>query len=124
MVAFYDNQPAKFASVGNGSVLYRFNIEEIDAPTQEGEAPRKQWRCEEVTVWESVSKKKVVTAVINEHWDTNHEQKLVNEYNSVALGVITGAEAEVVTAAYASFLGERKALKASVEADCDEAGIL
>lgn len=122
MVAIYDNQPSKFQDVKNGSILYRFNIQQVSAPSQDG-AARTQWQCEEVTVWAEVTKKKVVTAVINEHWDTNHEQKLVNEYNSVTLGVITGAEATAVTQAYTSFLSERKTLKASVEADCDEAGI-
>jgi len=53
----------------------------------------------------------------------SHEQKLVNEYNSVSLGVITGEEAETVKAAYLAFLAERRTLKAAVEADCDEQGL-
>ena len=125
MTAFYDNQPSKFESVGNGSIVYRYNITEVEAPAQEeGGAARTQWRCEEVTVWEEVTKKKVVAAVITDKWEANHEQKLVNEYNSVTLGVITGSEAAAVTATYTAFLSERRTLKAAVEADCDEAGIL
>lgn len=125
MVAFYDNRPSKFENVGNVSIVYRYNIEEVEAPaTQEGEPARTQWRCEEVTVWSEVTKKKVVAAVISGKWELNHEQKLANEYNSVALGVITGDEAAAVTAAYTAFLSDRKALKAAVEADCDEEGIL
>lgn len=124
MKAYYDNQPSKFEAVGNGSIVYRYNITEVEAPaTQEGEQPRTQWECDEVTVWNPATKKKVVTAVITDRWSQSHEQKLVNEYNSVTLGVITGEEAEAVTAAYKAFLGERKELKADVEADCDEQGL-
>lgn len=124
MKAYYDNKPSKFEAVGNGSVLYRYNITEETAPVQqEGETPRTQWGCEEVVVWEQVTKNGVVAAVINDRWTANHEQKLVNEYNSVKLGVISGDEAAAVEEAYKEFLAERRTLKAAVEADCDEAGI-
>ena len=124
MKAFYDNKPSKFEAVGNGSIVYRYNIKEVEAPaTQEGKEARKQWECDEVVVWETVTKRKVVAAVIADRWEQSREQKLVNEYNSVTLGVITGEEADAVTAAYKAFLSERKTLKAAVEADCDEEGL-
>lgn len=123
MKAYYDSKPSKFEAVGNGSVLYRHDIKEEPAPAQEGEAPRTQWVCEEVTVWEPLSRRKVVATVIADRWEQSHEQKLVNEYNSVTLGVITGEEAETVKAAYSAFLTERRTLKAAVEADCDEQGL-
>lgn len=124
MKAYYDNKPSKFEAVGNGSVLYRYNITEETAPVQtEGETPRTQWVCVEVAVWEQVTKNGVVSAVINDRWTANHEQKLVNEYNSVKLGLISGDEAAAVEEAYKAFLSERRSLKAAVEADCDEAGI-
>ncbi len=125
MKAYYDSKPSKFEAVGNGSVLYRYDIKEESAPAmqQDGETPRTQWCCEEVTVWEPLSRRKVVAAVIADRWEQSHEQKLVNEYNSVTLGVITGAEAESVKAAYSAFLTERRSLKAAVEADCDERGL-
>lgn len=125
MKAYYDNKPSKFEAVGNRSILYRYDIKEetVPASQQEGEASRTQWSCEEVTVWEPLSRRKVVAAVIADRWEQSHEQKLVNEYNSVALGVITGEEAETVKAAYGAFLAERRTLKAAVEADCDEWGL-
>lgn len=67
---------------------------------------------------------KVVSAVISDRWEANHEQKLVNEYYSAVLGIIEGEEADAAIAAYKTFLVERRALKASVEADCAEAGIV
>lgn len=124
MKAYYDNQPSKFEAVGNGSVVYRYNITEVEVhATQEGEQPRTQWECDEVTVWNPLAKKKVVEAVIADRWEQSYEQKLVNEYNSVTLGVITGEHAEAVTAAYKAFLAERRTLKAAVAADCDEEGL-
>ena len=123
MVAFYDNKPSTFEAVGNGSTVYRQNIREVEAPAQEGETARTQWACDEVTVWNPLTKKKVVAAVIADRWTASHEQKLVNEYNSVTLGVITGDEATAVREAYTAFLTERKTLKAAVAADCYEAGL-
>lgn len=32
MIAFYDNQPAKLEAVGNGSYVYRFNIQKVEKP--------------------------------------------------------------------------------------------
>lgn len=124
MKAYYDNQPSKFEAVGNGSVVYRYNIEEVEAPaTQEGEQPRTQWACDEVTVWNPLTKKKVVAAVIADRWEESHELKLSNEFNSVTLGLITGEEAAAIREAYTAFLTERRMLKTAVEADCDEEGL-
>lgn len=80
--------------------------------------------CDEVIVWQRVTRNRVVSAVISDRWEANHEQKLLNEYYSAVLGIIEGAEAEAAIAAYKAFLVERRALKATVEADCDEAGIV
>ena len=30
MIAFYDNQPTKLEAVGNGSYVYRFNIQKVE----------------------------------------------------------------------------------------------
>lgn len=125
MKAYYDNQPSKFEAVGNGSVVYRYNIEEVEAPaTQEGEQPRTQWACDEVTVWNPLTKNKVVAAVIADRWEESHELKLSNEFNSVNLGLITGEEAASIRKAYTASLTERRTLKTAVEADCDEEGLL
>lgn len=125
MKAFYDIKPQKFEAVGNGSTVYRYNIVEVDAPESvEGGEPRKQWQCDEVVIWAPVTKKKVVAAVITATWEPNHEQKLVNEYNSAVLGLNEGEEAAAAREAYSAFLSARRTLKASVEADCDEAGIV
>lgn len=126
MLAFYDKKPSVLEAVGNGSYRYRYNIEEvIPEVTDENasETNRSQWKCQEVTVWLPLSSNGITEAVISDKWEHNDEQKLVNEYNAVQLGIITGEEAEERVAAYKAFLTARAALKAQVDADCEELGI-
>lgn len=129
MQAFYDKKPSVLEAVGNGSYLYRYNIEETEAPATDGNAEgeaRKQWTCKEVTVWSPVTSNKITQAVIAAEWDSDYEQKLVNEYNAAALGLYgskTSDEAKERTAAYKSFLEARATLKAQVDADCAELGV-
>lgn len=125
MQAFYDSKPAKLQAVGNGSYLYRYDIEEVavESTADKNDVQRTQWSCIEVTVWPPLSANKITGKAIAEQWDYNYEQKLINEYNAVQLGVIEGEEAETRVAAYETFLRERAALKAQIDADCAELGI-
>ena len=131
MQAFYDNQPKKLESVGNGSFRYRYNIREEEKPVQASEnsetaqeaQAQPQWVCEEVTVWAPLSANKITEKVLTERWDGNYEQKLVNEYNSAQMGLLSEEEAAARTEAYRAFLTERTALKSQVDADCAELGI-
>ena len=125
-MAIYDAKPSKYEAVGNGSFIYRWNIEEIQVPDN-SETTVSKWQCEEVTVWSTVTPNKVTEAVITSKWDNNYEQKLVNEYNAAKLGVYgstTSTEATEKEAAYTAYLNERKALKEQIDADCAELGIL
>lgn len=137
MAAFYDSKPSTLEAVGNGSYLYRWDIQEetsegnehlgtnADAKTQT--EVRTQWKCEEVTVWAPVTANKITEAVIAHKWDSNYEQKLLNEYNGAQLGVYgakTTTEAKARIVAYTAFLTERHSLKAQIDADCKELGIL
>lgn len=128
MEAFYDSKPAKLEAVGNGSYIYRWNIQEIEKPaTEESEIPAgNQWRCDEVIVWSPVTANKITEAVITSLWNANYEQKLVNEYNSAKLGLYgstSGAEAKARVQAYTDYLAERKAVKVQIDVDCAEMGI-
>ena len=125
-MAIYDAKPSKYEAVGNGSFIYRWNIEEIQVPDN-SETTVSKWQCEEVTVWPTVTPNKVTEAVLTSKWDNNYEQKLVNEYNAAKLGVYgstTSTEAKEKEAAYAAYLNERKTLKEQIDADCAELGIL
>lgn len=131
MQAFYDNQPKKLEAVGNGSYRYRYNIREEEKPVQASEnsvtaqeaQAQPQWVCEEVTVWAPLSANKITEKVLTERWDGNYEQKLVNEYNSAQMGLLSEEEAAARIEAYRAFLTERTALKSQVDADCAELGI-
>lgn len=130
MTAFYDAKPSKLEAVGNGSFLYRFNIEEVTPEVVEGEeqAERKaSWKCEEITVWGPLTSNKITEAVIGTLCPVTHEQKLVNEYNAANLGLVGGAKtsdgAKTAIARYKEFLQQRAALKTMVDEDCKELGI-
>ena len=131
MQAFYDNQPKKLEAVGDGSFRYRYNIREEEKPVQASEnsetaqevQAQPQWVCEEVTVWAPLSANKITEKVLTERWDGNYEQKLVNEYNSAQMGLLSEEEAAARIEAYRAFLTERTALKSQVDADCAELGI-
>ena len=130
--SYYDARPSKFEAVGNGSYIYRWDIQEEDAPQQimaEGEdqpaaeSSRTQYSCYEVTV----SSNKITEAAIRAMWDANYEQKLINEYNAANLGVYGGSkssdEAKAKIASYKDFLAARATLKAQIDADCAELNI-
>ena len=135
MLAFYDNKPSVLEAVGNGSFKYRFDITEKtpeaaatssdDSSAQEEQ--KTQWQCQEVTVWSPVTSNKITEAVITDYLgDSNYEQKLINEYNAVQLGLYgsnTGEKAKKHIAAYTEYLDTRAALKAQVDADCAKLGI-
>ena len=137
--AFYDSKPSVLKAVGNGSYLYRWNIQEVTSESNSqtaaedgseaettAEEQRTQWQCEEAVVWSPLTANKITEAVIAAKWDGNYEQKLVNEYNGAQLGVYgskTSEEAKARIQAYADFLAERYALKQQVDADCTELGI-
>lgn len=129
-MAFYDEKPSVLEAVGNGSYLYRYNIEEVVPELVEGEEQTEHtssWKCDEVTVWAPLSPNKITEAVITAVCPASHEQKLVNEYNAANLGMVGGSktsdEAKVRIAAYKEFLEYRNALKEQVDADCVELGI-
>ncbi len=131
-MAFYDEKPSKLEAVGNGSYLYRFNIEEETIEQRvEGEEyaleTKTRWQCDEVTVWAPLTANKITEAVITAICPATHEQKLVNEYNAANLGMVGGSktsdEAKQKIAAYKEFLEYRNTLKEQVDADCAELGI-
>ena len=77
MKAFYDTKPSTLEPVGNGSFLYRYNIEEVETETEEAHT---QWQCEEVTVYAPLTANKITEAVITDKWPSNYEQKKKRKY--------------------------------------------
>ena len=129
--AFYDAKPPKYEAVGNGSYLYRWDIQEevikneMTSSSDENDEPseRVQYSCFEVEVWSPVSSNSILQAVLEAKLPNGREQKYINEYNAAILGVYSEAEAAEKVEAYKVFLTERNALKTQVDADCSELGI-
>lgn len=48
MKAYYDRKPSTLEAVGNGSYLYRWNIEEVSVDSSEEQ--KTQWKCDEVVI--------------------------------------------------------------------------
>ena len=125
---YFDERPKAYEAVGNGSFRYRWDIREERAQGMEEDGQeRTVFSSREVIVWPPITCNKITQAVISATWDGDYEQKLVNEYNAAVLGMIGGAktseEAKAKIEAYKAFLTERTALKAQVDADCEEIGI-
>ena len=123
MKAYYSQKPSKIEAVGNGSYLYRYNITEEQIEQAEQTEQQTQWSCEEVTVWAPLSANKITEKVLTERWGNNYEQKLVNEYNSAVMGLLSEEEAQTRIEAYKTFLQERTMLKTEIDNDCKEFGI-
>lgn len=127
-MAIYDNKPSIFEANGDGSYTYRWNIREVEiAAGGDSEETTTKWECEEVIVWGTVTSDKLTEAVIGKMCPVGREQKLINEFNAANLGVYgakTSAAAQAKIEAYKSFLTERDALKAQVDADCATLKIL
>ena len=123
MKAYYSTKPSKIEAVGNGSYLYRYNITEEQTEATEQTEQQTQWSCEEVTVWAPLTANKITEIVLTERWGNNYEQKLVNEYNSAQMGLLSEEEAQTRIEAYKTFLQERTILKTQIDNDCQERGI-
>lgn len=111
MVAFYDSKPPYLEAVGNGSYVYRFNIEEVVPELTEenaGEEKTSQWKCEEVTVWKPVTSDKVIEAVIRAKYTASAEIALVNKFNAYQQGLDVDASVVSEYTEYLSFVAEVK----------------
>ena len=112
-----NDKPQIISAVGNGSYLYRFNINEIEVPAQtEGEEPTKAWQYNEVVVWGPVTSDGVTKEVMNAMWPKDTEQKYINDYNAAILGILDESYIE----AYKNFITQRKSIKEQVDKDYNE----
>lgn len=111
MIAFYDNQPTKLEAVGNGSYVYRFNIEELVPVLTEENAEEKkvsQWKCDEIIVWSPMTSEKVINAVIRSKYSTEQELSLVNKFNAYQQGLDVASDIVAEYTSYLSFVAEVK----------------
>ena len=127
MQVFYDNRPSILEKVGDGSYRYRWNITEVEMHNDmmdNNEETRTQWSCEEVIIFAPLSPNKITEKVIAELWDSNYEQKLLNEYNASTLGMYDEKTATNKINKYKDFLRQREAIKQQIDEDCKMLNII
>lgn len=124
MKTYSDNKPEVFEHIGDGGYRYNYNIKEIevdifDIINNENETNIKQiqWEYDNVIIYLPIDKDKITKAVINNTWNINYENKLINDYNEISLGNLTEEEIDKRTDNYITFLQERKRLKEMIDND-------
>lgn len=105
-------RPSIFEEVGNGSVRYRFNVEE--KTNEDGNAT---YLYDEVIVWQPFTANDITKAVIEYLWPASYEQKLLNEYNAAQLGVYDKKKSAAKIEEYKTFLVKREEVKNQIDED-------
>lgn len=128
-VVTFDNKPAVIQYNADGTYYYNTEIKEVEIPIRseetDGEIKEKKWQALQYTIHNPLTKGNIKRTVILEHWDKDEQEKLINEYNSATLGVLTTKEEkDAVKSKYKAFLEERKSLIEKIEADLNETDLL
>lgn len=109
MIAFYDKKPSTIEAVGNGSFMYRWNIQEVvSEPKETNIEQSKQWRCNEIIVWSPMTSDKVINAVIRSEYSADQELSLVNKFNAYQQGLDVTSDIVAEYTGYLSFVAEVK----------------
>lgn len=114
----YSEKPSVFQEFGNGSIQYRWDIEEEITDSIENETA--QWKCKEVTIYQPINKEQLTQAVITSIWDNDFEKKLINDYNGAKAGLFDEETNQKYIDAYNDFLIQRKAIKEQIDLDWNE----
>lgn len=116
-------KPIILENIGNGSYRYNYNIKEIEFEdivfVDDVETIEKQirWEYDSVIIYLPINKDKITRAVITNTWNSDYENKLINDYNEISLGNLTEEEINKRTNNYITFLQERKRLKEMIDND-------
>ena len=124
MKTYSDNKPEVFEPVGDGGFRYNYNIREIEVDRvdiiddeNETNIKQTQWEYDNVIIYLPIDKDKITRAVITNTWNSDYENKLINDYNEISLGNLTEEEINKRTNNYITFLQERKRLKEMIDND-------
>ena len=122
MKTYSNNKPKVFESIGDGGFRYNYNIKEIevdrfDIIDNKSIVKQTQWEYDNIIIYLPINKDKITRAVITNTWNSDYENKLINDYNEISLGNITEEEIDKRTNNYITFLQERKRLKEMIDND-------
>lgn len=109
-----DTRPDALLDLGDGSLHYNFNIEEIEETDQETEEVFTKYQYDTVTIWGPPTYAKLVKAVVRDRYDETQEFGIINDYNAYALGLTQDESAED---AYTEFLSWLLGVKEMVATD-------
>lgn len=128
-VVTFDSKPAVIQYNADGTYYYNTEIKEVEVSAEngetDGEIKEKKWQALQYTIQNPITKANVKRTVILEHWDKDEQEKLINEYNSATLGVLSvKEEKDTAKSKYKAFLEERKSLIEKIEADLNETNLL
>lgn len=118
MKTISDYKPQRLEYMGYGKYRFSWNITEKTVE-EDGCEPRTVYESDYVEVSEEPTADNITTAAITSLCDVNREQKLINEYNSAKMGLLSEEESEQKVSAYEEYLQKRAALKAEVDAYFD-----
>ena len=115
----YSDEPSRL-TIGKTYVIFRWGIENVELDEE-----RTEWTAYELRINAPVTTNKVIEDVFTSYFGNDHENKLINEYNSAKMGIISDKEEKAAKiAAYTDFLTERAALKAAIEEVCRDNEII
>lgn len=122
MKTYSGNKPEVFEPIGDGGYRYNYNIKEVeierlDITDSKSILKQTQWEYDNVIIYPPIDKDKITRAVITNTWDNDYENKLINDYNAISLGVFTEQEANEKLERYREFLNQRKELKEMITQD-------
>ena len=114
---------------GQGTFLYNHNVKEVlvidsgeGAPVvteDEEKATGKMWQYDSLRVEYPKTADNIFSTLLTAKYPANTESKLVNEYQSSVLGIMS-PDAKVP---YENFLRDRLAIRDMVNKDCEELNI-
>lgn len=113
MKAFYNSQPAKFETVGDGSFYYRWNIQQYGLSGSEeltGGNIACLWQCDEVLVWAPMTVDKVIDAVIHSKYSIAEELAIANDYVGYQNSSVAASDAIARYVEYISFVANSRTM--------------
>lgn len=114
---------------GQGTVLYNFNIVEVDVKEDEmggisitsdpKTATGKMFQYDSLRVEYPTTADNIFSTLLSAKYPANTESKLVNEYQSAVLGILPASYKKP----YEDFLRDRLAIREMVDEDCNALNI-